>query len=61
MSRIPNQSDLVDLELTVLVETTAAYRVTDGTKTVWIPKSQCERDGDTFTMPEWLGKEKGLI
>lgn len=29
---------------------------------VWVPKSQVEDNGDgTFTMPEWLAKDKGLI
>lgn len=39
-----------------------AWLVFDGTKEVWLPKSMVERNDDgTFTMPEWLAKEKGLI
>ena len=31
-------------------------------KIVWLPKSQCENNNDgTFTMHEWLAKDKGLI
>lgn len=53
---------LVDLTGVVRGETDAAIRlVVDGT-TAWLPKSQVEDNGDgTFTMPEWLAKEKELI
>jgi len=34
----------------------------DKEKWIWLPKSQIEDNGDgTFTMPEWLAKDKGLI
>jgi hypothetical protein len=34
----------------------------DGVNKVWIPKSQCESHGDgTYTIPEWLAREKELI
>jgi hypothetical protein len=44
-------------------ETEKAWRFYDGTRLVWLPKSQCEWDVDTkvMMMPEWLGKEKDLI
>jgi len=40
-----------------------AWRFFDGTKVVWLPKSQCEWDADdrTMEMPEWLAREKELI
>lgn len=40
-----------------------AYRFYDGTRTVWLPKSQCQWDSDTKTMemPLWLATEKELI
>lgn len=57
------RSDLVDVAGEVRGETTAAFRFTDGTRIVWLPKSQCEWDADdsTMAMPEWLAKEKELI
>jgi hypothetical protein len=59
------KSDLVDIagELVEPYETDKAYRFFDGSRTVWLPKSQCEWDADdkTMAMPEWLAKEKELI
>jgi RNase P/RNase MRP subunit p29 len=53
---------LVDISGEVLGETERALHLYDGTKTEWVPKSQVEDNGDgTFTMPEWLAKEKGFI
>lgn len=53
---------LCDLTGVVRGETDIAIRlVVDGTA-AWLPKSQVEDNGDgTFTMPEWLAKDKGLI
>ena len=43
-------------------ETEKAFRIYDGQYTEWVPKSQVERNDDgTFTMPEWLAKDKGFI
>lgn len=56
------RSDLIDVAAEVLVETEKAFRIDAGFGPEWVPKSQCERNDDgTFTMPEWLAKEKGLI
>lgn len=34
----------------------------DGSRAVWLPKSQIEvNDDGTVTMPEWLAHEKELI
>lgn len=53
---------LIDIAAEVCGESKAAYRLYDGAKTEWVPKSQVENNGDgTFTMPEWLAKEKGFI
>lgn len=55
---------LVDLDVVVKIETALAYGIEDpdgGNELIWMPKSQCELDGDTLTCPEWLAKEKGLI
>lgn len=53
---------LVDISGEVRGETEKALRIYDGARTEWIPKSQVENNGDgTFTMPEWLAKDKGFI
>ncbi len=53
---------LVDIAAEVMFETNSAYRLFDGARTEWVPKSlvECNDDG-TFTMPEWLAQEKGFI
>ena len=57
------KSDLIDLAGEVQGETEKAYRFHDGSKTVWLPKSQCQWDIDdrVITMPEWLAREKEII
>jgi hypothetical protein len=57
------RSDLVDIAGELRGETDRAYRFYDGTRMVWIPKSQCEWDprDKTMAMPEWLAREKELI
>lgn len=44
-------------------ETDKAYRLYDGKKTEWVPKSQCEWDDKdkTMQMPEWLAMDKGFL
>lgn len=55
-------SKLTDIAAELRHETPRAYLVYDGAQEVWLPKSQCEMNDDgTFTLPEWLAKEKGLI
>jgi len=52
----------IDIALEIRGETEKAYKVTDGKYLEWIPKSQVENNEDgTFSMPEWLAKEKGFI
>ena len=54
--------DLVDITAEIRAETDKAWRLFDGDRTEWVPKSQVERNDDgTFTMPEWLAKDKGFI
>lgn len=56
------ESDLVDIALDLKAETEKAFQVSDGVTTVWLPKSQVERNSDgTFTMPEWIAMQRGLI
>jgi hypothetical protein len=53
---------LIDIACVILNETEKAYRINDGAKTEWVPKSQVENNKDgSITMPEWLAKEKGFI
>lgn len=56
---------LIDIACEVKGETANAYRIDDGTKTEWVPKSQVElhREGKNtvMVMPEWLAREKGFI
>jgi hypothetical protein len=55
-------SKLIDIAAEKRGETPAAFRIYDGKTTDWVPKSQVEANNDgTFTMPEWLAKEKGFI
>jgi RNase P/RNase MRP subunit p29 len=53
---------LVDIAGELRGETDKAYRIFDGARTEWVPKSQSQMNDDgTFTMPEWLAKERGFI
>jgi hypothetical protein len=53
---------LTDIAGELRGETAKAYRIYDGKTTEWVPKQYVERNDDgTFTMPEWLAKEKGFI
>ena len=53
---------VVDIAGELKGETEKAFRIFDGAKTEWVPKSQVERNEDgTFTMPEWLAHDKGFI
>jgi hypothetical protein len=62
MSRRGSDRTLVDIAAEIQSETEKAWRLFDGKVTVWVPKSQVEDNGDgTFTMPEWLAKDKGFI
>lgn len=54
--------ELYDFAATLKHETDAAFLVTDGIKDYWLPKSMTENNGDgTFTLPEWLAVEKGIV
>lgn len=61
------RSNLVDIACEVRAETASAVQIFDGTKLVWLPKSQIEGSltttgmGYEIAMPEWLALEKGLI
>ncbi len=63
------KSNVIDISVQVLHETSAAVLVTDSIpeKGVWLPKSQIEIEMSevegihTVTLPEWLALDKGLI
>lgn len=61
---VSGASDLIEIDETVRVETNNAYGVDDPNdcaNLIWLPKSQCEFDGEKITLPEWLAIEKGLV
>jgi hypothetical protein len=56
------ESKLTDIAGELRGETDKAFRLYDGKTTEWVPKRLVENNGDgTFTMPEWLAKDKGFI
>lgn len=66
------KSSLLDIPCFLRMETSRAWLINDGTREVWIPKSQGElayEDNDarrglmcyTLTLAEWLAREKELI
>lgn len=66
-----SRSDLIDLEVFVLVEREKAWGIADPFKAgnlIWVPRSRCEMSEvetpskrATITAPEPYLKEKGLI
>jgi hypothetical protein len=57
-----DRKELYDLSATIEHETEKAYLLNDGTRKAWVPKSCVEDNNDgTFTMPEWLAKDKEFI
>jgi hypothetical protein len=57
-----SEGRLVDIAGELRGETEKAFRIYDGARTEWVPKSQVEQNDDgTFTMPEWLAHERGFI
>lgn len=59
-----NNKAEVEIAVEILAESDKAYKITDGSVTCWIPKSQITDealDKSSIFIPEWLAKEKGLI
>ncbi len=53
---------LFDFAAELKHETEKAFLVNDGKKDHWLPKGMTENNGDgTFTLPEWLAIEKGIV
>lgn len=61
MSQGATETTEIDGEL--LGETDYAWHLDTASRTVWLPKSECEWDPDNKSMevPVWLAKERGLI
>ena len=61
--RTSGQSDIIDIAADLKHETEKAFLIDSGDeKPVWVAKSQVDKNDDgTFSMPEWLAKDKGLI
>lgn len=66
--------ELIEISAELRHETNNAYLLYDGRSEIkkgetkpselriWVPKSMVENNEDgTFTMPEWLAKDKGFI
>jgi hypothetical protein len=66
---VAGKSDLIEIAAEKRADREKAVAIYDGRDDdsgkeiwTWLPKSQIEDNGDgTFTMPEWLALEKGLI
>jgi hypothetical protein len=57
-----SKKELIDIAAEIRAETRHAWRLFDGDKLEWVPKSMVDQNDDgTFTMPEWLAKDKGFI
>ena len=55
--------ELADVDGVIVAETEKAYKFDNGTRVVWLPKSQCEWDerDRKMTMPTWLAMDKELV
>lgn len=57
-----SNSDIIDITAIQRHETELAYLIDDGDKKVWVSKKLAQKNDDgTFSMPEWVALEKGLI
>jgi len=55
------RSDLYDIKAKLVAETAKAFLFDFGLENnIWIPKSQCEWDGNEVTVNESVAIEKGL-
>ena len=61
MSSKGNNS-LIDIAAELRHQTADAFLLDDGTLKQWVARSLVEDNNDgTFTMPEWLARDKGFI
>lgn len=62
MGQKRNDNRLTEVAAQIRHETEKAYLLFDGAREEWVPKSVVENNNDgTFTMPEYLAKQKGFI
>lgn len=56
------QSKTVEIEAEIKHSTDSALKLYDGKTTCWVSRHLVTDNGNgTFTMPEWVAKDKGLI
>jgi hypothetical protein len=57
--------EFIEIACTILVDGDKAWKIDDGARQVWLPKSQVEMDISGRTpiavVPLWLAKEKELV
>jgi hypothetical protein len=59
---VSKNHDLIEIAAQMRRETDKALLLFDGVREAWVPKALVEDNKDgTFTMPEWLAKDKELI
>jgi hypothetical protein len=46
----------------LISETEKAFKLSDGVKSEWVPKSQVKRVNDgVYAMAEWVARKKGFV
>lgn len=60
------KSEIIDITVTLVHETEKAWKVNDGKKEFWVPKSigELEKRGKVFyelSVPEWLAEKEDLL
>lgn len=62
MSKPPRNEELVEIAAEIIKQTRDAYLLSDGDREVWVQKRLVTDNLDgTFSMPEWMALNKGLI
>lgn len=57
-------NDMLEFAVGLRFETEKAYKVFDGQKEIWLPKSQVEfvgSKGNIVEVPKWLAEKTGLL
>lgn len=56
------KSEMVEVFAEVEAETDKAFKLSDGQKSQWVPKSQIKEIAEgLYSMPVWLAEKKGFI
>lgn len=63
---MPDDLDMVDLDLEVVRESDDGVLVSDGDTEVWLPKREIiyddtTHDAQTMQVPQWLAEDRGLV